>query len=598
MAGSRAALAGGMPVILRFGIGRAGRNGLWLAAMEASGVHVHFTALDWGVLAGYLLFTTWIGHRLRGKQATIRDFFLGGRSLPWPAVSGSIIATEISGVTFVGVPAMMFAAKGDFTYLQWAVGSIIGRVLVAWWFVKVYYEQEIFSPYDYMGRRLGSGAKTLATVLFTIGSILGQSVRVLVAALPLRVVTNLDLGWCILIIGLFAVGWTLMGGMRTVIWTDVVQFVIFLSGGLLALGWIVASLPGGFGELREVAARYGRLDLLDTRLQADLQFTLWVALLAVPFQNLCVFGVDQLNAQRMFCCRDAAAARKALVWSSAGQLLTALMLLVGAALFVHYDRNPFTPAEAVVLYEKTDPAAALAAMEEAPLLAAKSGEPVSNVRQPGKADYVFPLWITTVLPAGVSGLVLAGIFAAAISSLDSILAALSQTTLSLIYHPENRSEEELAELNLLVKSKLLVVFWGLALTGFTFLLNYAKEAQQLPVLPLAFGMTSYTVGPLLAIMLCALAGRGSVAGLVAGACLSVALTAFVRMDLWVLLEKAGMAIDWLAALPGYRLEDGALKPVVDSSWAWPVTTILTLACGLLWPARRGGHLSDPAERRV
>ena len=123
--------------------------------MFLSAIHLKFTVWDWVVLIGYLLLTTWVGHAMRGKNATIRDFFLGGRSLPWWAVTGSIIATEISGVTFIGVPGTLFALEGDFTYLQWAIGSIIARFLVAKWFVKVYYEQEIYSPYDYMGNRLG-----------------------------------------------------------------------------------------------------------------------------------------------------------------------------------------------------------------------------------------------------------------------------------------------------------------------------------------------------------------------------------------------------------------------------------------------------------
>ena len=188
--------------------------------------HEQFTNLDWLLVAAYLGLTTLVGHLLKGKQSTIKDFFLGGRSLPWPAVSGSIIATEISGVTFIGVPGMVYAASGDFTYLQWGIGSIIARVLVGLFFVKVFYQREIYSPYDYMGNQLGEGAKRLATLIFQIGGILGQSVRVLVAALALKVVTPLEFNQCIWIIGTFAVCWTLMGGMRTVIWTDVMQFFL------------------------------------------------------------------------------------------------------------------------------------------------------------------------------------------------------------------------------------------------------------------------------------------------------------------------------------------------------------------------------------
>ncbi len=541
-------------------------------AMLTGAIELHFTVIDWLVLIGYLGLCTWVGHRMSGTQATIRDFFLGGRSLPWPAVSGSIIATEISGVTFIGVPGTLFALQGDFTYLQWAIGSIIARLFVARYIVPLYYEQEIYSPYDYMGRRLGVGAKKLATALFTVGSILGQSVRVLVAAIPLKVVTGLPIEASILVIGIFAIAWTLMGGMRTVIWTDVMQFILFAAGGVLALFWITGHLDGGWGEFWGTAGDFGRTRLWDFEFgfTADLEFTFWVALLAVPFQNLTAFGVDQLNAQRMFCCRDARQAGRALQFSCFGQLLTLLMLMVGAALFVHYHVNPFSPAEAELV---------------------KAGEEMvagSQVALPEARDYVFPMWITTVLPTGLSGLLLAGVFAASISSLDSILAALSQTTLSLVYHPEDRSDEELEGLNLVKKSRVLVTIWGLALTGFTLLLNVARDG--IPILPLAFGMTTYTMGPLLGLMACAVFKRGSIRGLAVGAVLSFAIVALVRADFWVLLAKAGVSLDWLGALGTFdaaELEEGRVQALWCYAWAWPLTTLVTIACGLLIPASKG-----------
>ncbi len=543
-------------------------------------VHNHFTAVDWGVLIGYLLLTTLVGHRLAGSQSSIRDFFLAGRSLPWPAVCGSIIATEISGVTFIGVPGTLFALHGDFTYLLWGIGSVLGRVIVAIFFVPAFYEGEIYSPYDYIGRRLGRAAKLLATALFTLGSILAQSVRVLVAALPLRVVTGIDLHWCILAIGVFAILWTLMGGMRTVIWTDVMQFLLFTVGGIAALVWIIAHLHGGPGEFWSTATEFGRLNVWDARLQADLQFTIWVAILAVPFQNLSVFGVDQLNAQRMFCCRNAGAAAKALIFSSFGQLLTLLMLFVGAALVVHYHQNPFDAAEAQLLYPRDTPAESVAAMQDAPRIAHPETGAESAVAVPDEKDIVFPMWITTVLPVGLSGLILAGVFAAAISSLDSILAALSQTTLSALYHPEEKTEEELARMGLVWKSRLLVIMWGILLTAFTFLLNIARG--NIPILPLAFGMTSYTVGPLLGAFFCALWGRGSVRGVIGGSTLSILLVLFMRTDVWILAHEVGLDISWLESLPTYRPgPDGMPVATVFTAWAWPVTTILTVACGLL-----------------
>ena len=545
-------------------------------------IHEYFTAIDWAVVGGYLLLTTWVGHLMKGKQSSIHDFFLGGRSLPWQAVSGSIIATEISGVTFIGVPGMLFAMSGDFTYLQWAIGSIVARVIVGMVFVRVYYEREIYSPYDYMGQRLGPSAKTLATVIFTVGSILAQSVRVLVAALPLRVVTDMPMWACILTIGLFAIGWTLMGGMRTVIWTDVMQFVLFAFGGVFAFVWILNSINGGFSEMWATATEFGRTRFLDISLQKDLQFTLWVALFAVPFQNLGVFGTDQLMAQRMFCCKDASAASKAIIVSSVGQGLTLLMMLVGAALFVHYHNNPFTDAEVQVLFDV--PAEGVAEARENAQLVSNPRDPekVSNVLKPAEQDNVFPVWIVTILPIGLKGLILAGIFAAAISSLDSILAALSQTTLSLFYHPE-KGRHSLSDADLLWKSRMLVVAWGIILTLFTFLLYIVRDG--IPIIPLAFGMTSYTVGPMLAIFVAAMLGKGSVRGLLVGFVISFLLVMFVRLDIWVLLIKAGLVTEeWLAGLPTYELaEGGGLKTKIAYVWMWPLTACLTFVCGLAFP---------------
>ncbi|MFT5191017.1 MAG: SSS family solute:Na+ symporter [Verrucomicrobiales bacterium] len=542
-----------------------------------------FTLVDWGVLIGYLVFCTALGHRMRGQQASIRDFFLGGKTLPWQAVSGSIIATELSGVTFIGVPAGLFAMEGNFTYLQWAIGSIMARIIVGYWFVKVYYEREIYSSYDYMGNRLGKGAKTLATILFFIGSILAQSVRVLVAALPLKVVTGLPLGWCIVIIGLFAIGWTLMGGMRTVIWTDVMQFFLFTIGGIIALGYVIFSLPGGFGELWSTATDFNRTTTFDWTfgLRAELEFTMWVALLAVPFQNLTMFGVDQLCAQRIFCCGSPEAARKAIVFSSFGQVITFLMLMVGAALFVHYQNHPFNEFEAAVVFPATEEATSMQQMAEAPLVT--SGEKVSNVRVPTDGDAVFPMWIVSILPMGLSGLLLAGVFAAAISSLDSILAALSQTTLSLIYHPERDDGVSADDPSLVKKSRFLVVGWGIILTGFTMMMLSVRK--DIPILPLAFGMTSYTVGPMLAIFLVAMIGKGSVRGLVIGTVLSFLIVMFVRTDVWVLFGKGNTELfESLGNLPTYEYKDGSLKSVYAFVWTWPLTTILTLLCGVLIPS--------------
>jgi len=334
--------------------------------------------------------------------------------------------------------------------------------------------------------------------------------------------------------------------------------VLFTFGGLLTVFWIVGSFDGGWGTFWSEAGKAGKTQMWDGRLGfgPELKFTFWVAVLAVPFQNLTAFGVDQLNAQRMFCCKNAGDAKKAIIWSSVGQLLTLLMLMVGAALWVFYMKNP--PQDVVA----------------ETLSFGENGVPKDG-------DMVFPTWIVSELPPGLSGLILAAVFAAAISSLDSILAALSQTTISLIHNPE-RGDVKVDQATLVRQSRMWVIIWGIALTAFTVLMNYAKAELEIPILPLAFGMTTYTMGPLLGMFLCALIGKGSFRGILIGAALSFIFTTFVRMDLWVLLKSAGASIEWLAYLPTYALDAaGAVKPTLESSWMWPIGTFLTLLGGLL-----------------
>ena len=518
-------------------------------------LHKYFTGWDWGVVIGYMILTTWVGHRLSGKQANIKDFFLGGRKLPWWSVSGSMIATEVSALTFIGVPGMVFALQGNWTYLQWGLGSIVARFAVAYWLVPLYYQKEIYSPYDFMGDRLGEGARRLVTGLFSLGSILGQSVRVVVTAVILNVVTGMDAWLCILTIGSVAIVWTLMGGMQTVIWTDVMQFCLFIFGGCLALGILVFELGwADIVRLNQVdvdGRSLNKLTWLDWTTPFEnpkLKFTLWVGLLAMPFQNFTAFGVDQLNTQRMFCCGSVSDARKAMCWSSVSIFITVLMLAVGASLFAWYQTYP--------------PSAGLAE---------KFAE---------KSDYVFPAWITKEVPIGVSGLILAGAFAAAISSLDSILAALSQTSLSIIYGRE-RMEAEGQGVRMVNISRIVVCVWGVILTlaSIGLWVAYVSDPNS-DLIGLAFGMVAYTYGPLLGVLLAAIVPwRVNTVGLIVGTFLSILLVAWFRPELLLLLNAGGMESLALAFKES--------RPGLASEWFFPLNALLTLGCGLL-----GGLLSS------
>ncbi|MCG8407243.1 MAG: sodium/solute symporter [Phycisphaerales bacterium] len=438
----------------------------------------NFTWLDWAVIAVYLVLTTWIGARLSGKQSTIREFFLGGRKLPWWAICGSIIATEISGVTFLAVPVISFVEGGNLTYLQLGIGAILARVIIGVLFVPQYYQKEIYSPYDYLGRRLGPRVKTITTLLFFVGGILGQGARVFVTAFLLSRIGNLNLVTSIWVIGLFSVGWTLMGGITTVIWTDVIQFCVLILGAVICLFFAVQTVPGGISEVVNLANAddVRKFELFDLRTDPSLEYTLWSALMAFTLLNLAAFGLDQVMAQRMFCCKTAREAKTAIIWSSAGQLVALLMLCVGIALYAYFQHKPFTPEE--------------------------------QEKKKKKRTYLLPIFIVRELPVAVRGLITAAVFAAAISSLDSALAALSQTTVSAFKKPVSKitkklklnSSRQLSDIKL---SKILVVFWGAVLCLMA-TACIAISDQYKNVVDLAFGLTAYTYGALLGVFLLAL----------------------------------------------------------------------------------------------
>jgi Na+/proline symporter len=266
-------------------------------------------------------------------------------------------------------------------------------------------------------------------------------------------------------------------------------------------------------------------------------YTFWVGVIAMPFQNLAAFGTDQLNAQRIFCCGSEKDARKAVVWSSVSLLTTLLMLAVGAGLFAWYHTKGLSPDEAAKFAEN--------------------------------ANFVFPVWITTVLPPGITGLILAGAFAAAISSLDSVLAALSQTSLSAWYGREKLEMEGQGRI-MVARSRLMVVVWAVVLSGVAILLagGYARSENK-NLIDLAFGMVAYTYGPLLGILIAAiLPGRRSLNGLVAGVVVSILIVAWVRPELRQMLASVG-AGDFAKLLMESR-------PKIADPWFYPINTAITL----------------------
>ena len=464
--------------------------------------------IDWAVIAAFLACTTLAGHLLKGKAGGMDGFFLGGRSLPWWAVSCSIMASQLSAVTVIAVPGILFREGGNLLFLQGTLlGFIVAKFLMAYLFVKPYYEQKIYSPYDFIENRLGVGAAQSARVLFMISAILGHGIRLLTVALVLNVVVDISIAQSVLVIGVFAVLWTMMGGINTVIWTDFVLFLLMIIGGVVSLLAIFNGLPFELGEAVRQLDEAAKLRLYDISTDPAKTWTLWTGLIAFAIFELAQNAVDQVITQRMMCCKDDKEARKAVLGSLGIVLFSLLMAAVGLGVWLFYQHNPLDPVAADALG-----------------------------KQPSQA---YPYFIVNQLPTGVSGLLIAGIFAAGISTLDSALAALSETSVNGIYR--KLIQPEATEAQCMRFSRIAVVIWGIALSGLAIVAGELVQNEAL--LNLAYKAPVVTYGPMLMIALIALWWRVSLPAVLIG-CIAAVATAVVSL---VLIAKEVLALDqfWL-----------------------------------------------------
>ena len=481
--------------------------------------------LDLLVIAGTLFVVTLLGARLAGRQESVRDFFLGGRKLPWWAVAASIVATEISAVTYVSLPSVVWRPGGDLTYLQLGlIGSLVAKAIVAMVLVPAYFEREIYSPYDYMGARLGGGVRRATTVLFSIGGVLGQAARVYLVAVVLEVLLARELGAVqdavgvsplvssVVLIGIVSVLWTWMGGIAAIVWTDALLFLLFLVGIGVLLVSAAAGVDGGLSAALSEGVREGKARLFDTTPTLLKPYTLWVALIAAPLWLIGPYGTDQLIVQRLFSCRDAGEARKAMLASYAAVAVTLLVGMVGIVLFAYLRQNPPEPEVARLLEERP--------------------------------DRLVPVYVLTSLPDGLRGLVVVGVFAAAISSLDSILSALAQTSGRLLFR---EGDDEARELR---RSRMLVLAWGVALCVVAVGMQPLHERYG-SILDLALATATYTAGALIAGFFLAFLPHGRDGrGLVWSSALSVlAVLALAWPEVeprgWIRAATAAYAVLWV-----------------------------------------------------
>jgi solute:Na+ symporter, SSS family len=435
--------------------------------------------LDLIIIFGYLIGITAFGIWYAGKQETTEDYFVGDRSVPWWAIAMSIVATETSTITFVSVPGVAFAKGGNFQFLQLVFGYMLGRVVISLIFIPLYFKGELQTVYQLLGERFGSKVKMLASALFVVMRNIADGIRLLLTAFVLAAVytsfnpgadqTAIIIG-SIVLLGLVMIIFTFYGGMEAVIWVEVVQLVVYIGGALAAAVVLIQNIDGGVSTVLSVGSQFDKFDVFDFNLDFAKTYTFWGGLLGGCFLTMSTHGTDQYLVQRYLCTSKPAAASTALLTSGAVVLAQFIgFLFIGVLLFAFYA--PFN------------------APEYAQAGVAGSGVPATFPF--AKPDQVFPNFITEHMPAGLSGLVVAAIFAAALSSSLNSIAA---TAINDLYKPFVKI---VSDKHLLKLSGVLTVVIGIV----QILVAIAFMATGESALNLALSVASLFNGPVLGVFL-------------------------------------------------------------------------------------------------
>ncbi|PCI32784.1 MAG: hypothetical protein COB53_12430, partial [Elusimicrobia bacterium] len=437
-----------------------------------------------------------------------------------------------------GVPGAAFG--GSFYYLQFGIGNFIGYFLLARWFIPRFYELKVTTVYELLGHRFGLTSRTAASIFFIFSRILGSGVRLAGCAIAVSVFFGLGLKTAIILIAAFALLYTATGGIKAVIWTDMLQLGLFVLGAAATIIVVWSSLPGGFSEFLSVGASAGKFNTFNFDFNLTDGKTFWAGNIFSLVIGLAVGACDQDLAQRLLTCTSADEAKKA-AWA-AGILpffTTLLFLTVGASLFVYYQAFPDAGIDKLL-----------------------AGTPVRN-------DWVFPHFIVSALPAGLRGLLVAGLLAAAMSSLDSALNGLASTAFIDVYKPHWAKGREVSDAEALKFSRILVAVFAiiLALTAMIF-------GRQPSILWFGLQAMGWTYGGLLGIFLLAIftdrkvSETGNIIAMVS----SVAVVLFFTKDLLPAVTMLRKTILSPLGIPAFGWAYGI---VIGTGW--------TFAVAALWP---------------
>lgn len=405
------------------------------------------TFWDIVVMAGYIALVLGIGQWFARRQHDASDYFLGRHAIPWAAVMLSIVATETSALTVISVPGL--GARGDFAFLQIGIGYVVGRLGVAAWLLPGYFRGEQETAYVRLERRFGTATRRAASSVFMVVRALGDSVRVFATAIPLTVITGWPVWASVLVICAVTLAYTWRGGIQAVVWVDVIQLGLYVVAGVAAIA-VAASLAGGVGPAIGAAAEAGKLRMIVPSLSLSAPYTLLGGVIGGALLSAASHGTDHLIVQRLLATRSLRDARRALVGSGILVLMQfALFLLVGTFLW------------------------------------AAGADPGT-----GPGDALFPRFVVDRLPIGLSGLAIAGLLAAAMSTVSSSLNALASATTHDFYAPLTGRRDPA---HLLAAGRWATLLWAVVLAGGAL----SFRSTETPVVELALSIASVTYGGLL-----------------------------------------------------------------------------------------------------
>ncbi len=493
-----------------------------------------FGWLDLAVLLAYLGGTTALGLWVGRRQKDGKDYFVGDGSIPWWAVMFSIVASETSALTFISSPGLSYgggAGLGDLGFLQVVAGYIIGRFVIAWLLLPRYFGGKLVTAYALLETRFGTATRRFTSVVFMVTRGLADSVRVFATAIPVALIVGPAVGndklvmpAAILLLGLLTVVYTYKGGMRAVVWTELIQATVYVSGGLIAVVLIGRAVPGGWSEIWGSAAAAGKTNIIDTYTGFDRPHTIFAGLLGGAFIALGSHGTDQTMVQRMLASRSLRDAQRAIIGSGFAVFAQFFLFLsIGLGLWAFYQGRVFAAT-----------------------------------------DLIFPTFIIEQMPPGLLGLIVAAIIAATMSTHSGAINSLAAATTLDIYLPLTKRSPD--DPRALVMGKRFALVWGVGLTLGALLF----KAQGTPVVIIALSIASFTQGGLVGGFLLGILWKRAIQrDAILGMSVAIGTMAFVVF-----------AKQLIVAFPGL---DGMLGGVARIAWPWYVLigTSLTMTVGIL-----------------